>query len=177
MPRSLTRLIAIPFVLALVVAVAGCGGSKKSTTTTTTTTTTTAAAETTTTTTNAATTTTAAGTATGLAGLGALGKCSALVSLAEAYAQAIAGTGGDPAKEAGVLQDYANKAPSDIRADFQVLAAAWAKFATQYKGFSTADLTNPANLAKMQAALKPLESSDVQAASQHISTWVQNGCH
>jgi hypothetical protein len=177
-------------VVALVLAfgAAGCGSSTKSTTTTTTTTTaatTTAAAATTTAaaTTAAGATTSAAGTTTASAGgLGALGSasnCGQLMSLGATFSKAFTGAAGDPAKAEALLQQFAAAAPAAIKADFQTIAAAYAKIASALGGANLASGKTPdaATLAKLAALSSQLNVQALTAASRHISAWAAANCH
>lgn len=172
----------LALVAVAVLAAAGCGSKKSSTTTTTTTnsaaTTTTSA----TTTTAAAPTTTTAPTTTSSSSLGSLGSvanCKSLADLGTAFAQAFEGAGGDVQKEAQLLQDFASKTPSDIRPDFETLAAAFVKVAGALKGVDLASGKTPdaATLAKLQQLSTEFTSPKLKAAEAHIQAWATQNCH
>lgn len=156
-------------------ALAGCGGSNNASSNTTTTT------ETTTTT--AAHTTTSGGTTSGNVTTPnfASGKCKDLAASAQKIGQdfsaAGSGTGNlsDAAKE---FQAFAKEVPSEIRADVQTLADAFAKYADALKGvdLSSGQTPSAADLQKIQSALKGFNQAKLQAAEQHIQAWTQKNC-
>lgn len=157
-------------------ALAGCGGSNNasSNTTTTTETTTTTAAE---------TTTTSGGTTSGNVTTPnfASGKCKDLAAssqkIGQDFSAAGSGTGNlsDAAKE---FQAFAKEVPSEIRADVQTLADAFAKYADALKGvdLSSGQTPSAADLQKIQSALKGFNQAKLQAAEQHIQAWTQKNC-
>lgn len=176
MSRTHTGLVACS--LLCVGLLAGCGGGGKTTTTTTAATTTAAAGATTT----AATSTSAAASTGSLSGLGALAglsKCPQLAGLYTAAAAALTGSSNNVAKEVQTLQQYAGKTPSAIRADFETLAAAFAKVASGTKGMhlSSGGALNPAALAKLEALGAQLNSPALSKAEQAIGTWATQNCH
>jgi hypothetical protein len=177
MRRRSTQILSILLVLVVVVAAAGCGGKKKTTTTTTTTVT-----QATTTTTAASETTTAAGTTTAASssGLGALAaNCKQLSDLGQAFSQAFQGANGDVQKQAAILKEFADKTPSDIRPDFETLAAAYTQIAGALKGVDLTGGKTPdaATLAKLMALSQKFQNAKFQAAVQHIETWAAQNCH
>jgi hypothetical protein len=165
--RQLPILVLV--VLAVAVA-AGCGSSKKSSTTTTTAATTTAAA--------ATTTTSSSGS--GLSGLATAGNCRDIAGLEANLANAITGSGTtDVQKTSALLKQFADHAPSDIRPDFEIVAAAYAKVADALKGanFSAGQTPSAAEIAKLEKLGTQINSTKLQQAATHITAWAQNNCH
>jgi hypothetical protein len=186
MRRRPAQILVILLVLVFVIGAAGCGSSKKNTTSTTTTTTTAAAATTAaTTTTTAAAATTTAGAATtpaantgGLGALGSSSNCAQLLGLGSTIGQAFAGTAGDPSKEAALLQQFADKAPAAVKADFQTIADAMAKVAVALKGVNLKSGTpDPAALAKLAALSSQLNVQALTTAAHNIAAWAGTNCH
>ena len=184
MRRRPITILTIALVAVVVLTAAGCGSKKKSSTTTTTTTVTTSAAATTaaTTTTTAATTSTAASTTTSTNSLGSLASvenCKSLSDLGAAFASPLQGAGGDVQKEVQIMQDFASKTPSDIRPDFETLAAAFAKAADALKGVdvTSGKQPNPATLAKLAALGQQFNSPALKKAEADIQTWAAKNCH
>ncbi len=180
MRRRPVRILAFVLVAVLVLAAAGCGGKKKSSTTTTTTTTTAAAATTTTAAaTTAATTTSSAATTSSLGSLASVANCKSLADLGTAFSSALQGAGGDVQKEVQVMQDFASKTPSDIRPDFETLAAALAKAADALKGVDLTGGKTPdaATLAKLAKLGTEFNTPALQKAEADIQAWAAKNCH
>ncbi len=189
--RRMHHRLVIPALVGLAVLLAaGCGGSSNPTTTTTsqtttaaaaTTATTTAAATTQATTTSASPTTTSAA-ATVPAGLGALAStanCGKIANIESAFAAAIAGSSGNIQQQSALLQQFAANTPSDIRPDFEIVAAAFAKIASALKGYSlgSGGVPNAATIAKLQALSSQLNQSQLTKAEQAIGAWAAKNCH
>jgi hypothetical protein len=175
--------------VALVLSAAGCGKKKSITATrtiTTTEVTTTAAATTTTaaaTTTSAATTTTAAGTTTASSGLGALGalgssaNCRQLATLSQSMSKAFQGAGGDLQKQAKLMKEFADNAPSGIKADFETYAAFFQKVADVYGNYKPGTTPDAATIAKLSQLSTSVDMTKLTAAAQHIAAWATQNCH
>jgi hypothetical protein len=184
MRRSRAKfLIMSVLALALVLGAAACGSKKSTTTTTTTAATTTTTAETTTSeTTTAETTTTAAGTTTtagGLGGIATSANCQALANLSTALSSALTGGNADIEKEVQILQEFADKAPAEIRADFQTFADAMKKIADVLKGvhLQAGQVPDAATLAKLQQLGTQIDEAKLAAAAEHIAAWAAQNCH
>jgi hypothetical protein len=169
-------------VLAFVAAGCGGGGSKESAATTTTEETvpaTTEAATTEATTTLApATVATTPTTTSNLGGLATAKNCRELAQLGQKFSAAL--TGGANAQdlktEARVLKEFADRTPSDIRADFEVLADYMTKVADAAGGLKAGQTPNAQTLAKLQKLATEIDQAKLTAASKHISAWVQKNC-
>ncbi len=88
------------------------------------------------------------------------------------------GAGDDLNKSAELFKEFADKMPSEIRADFQVVADAYAKVAAALNGVNLASGSAPsadvmAKLAKLQTEI---DVAKVNAASTHISAWAAKNC-
>jgi predicted small lipoprotein YifL len=164
-------------ILVLVVALTGCGSKKKSSTPPVATTT---AAEVTTT--AATTTTTATTTSTSTSGFSSIataGNCKQLSDLSASFSKAITGAKSDDfATRAKLLKDFADKTPSDIRPDFEVLAATFSKYADAFKGITIkpGQVPDAATLVKLQKLTSSINQASVTQASAHISAWAQKNC-
>lgn len=165
----------------LLLAVTACGSksSSSSSATDTTTVTDTTAAATDTTPTDTATTDTST---TSSDTSGDVSKsCLNFAGAASKLGQALGTTGSSASSED--LKKYfdglASKAPGDIKAAFQTLADAVAKYVDGIKGLNLKPGETPsaADLAKLQSAASSLSAAKVQAASTKISAWVKAGCH
>lgn len=172
MPRSNTPVLAL-VALSLIVVVAGCGKSKPAATSTQTSTTTTTSSTTpqTTTTTKTATS--------GLSGIATASNCVQLAGLGASLAQAITGTGNtDVHKTAALLQEFADRTPTAIRSDFQVVAAAYAKIAGALKGVNlgSGKAPSPSVIAKLSQLGAQINSPALQKADTDIQAWAQTNC-
>ena len=159
---------------ALVVVLAGCGGGgHKASTTTTSSSTTTAAAKTT------ATTTAAPGTASALSGLATSANCRQLADLGNKFSEALKGTdSNDVKKEAELLKEFASKTPSEIRPDFETVAADYSKIAEALQGVNLkqGSVPNPAALLKLEKLATSIDTQALAKASANIGAWAQKNC-
>lgn len=168
-----STIAAVLVALAFALAGAGCGGGDESSgTTDTTVTETTATDETTTEETTTEETTTDA--SSGLAS----GDCAELVNASAELAQAFAAAGatGDFGGASEFFDQF--EAPDEIREDFQVLATAYAEYiaALQDIGLESGQTPTPEQLQQFQQALASIDQPGVAAASERISTWVNQNC-
>jgi predicted small secreted protein len=103
--------------------------------------------------------------------------CRRLADVSTKLSQALSGTGGtDIQKTAKFLQDFANQAPSDIRADFKAIADAYSKIADALKGVDLTKQQDPQTLAKLQKLATEIDQAKLTKASSNISAWVQKNC-
>jgi hypothetical protein len=177
-----TRLTALCLALlaALMLVAAGCGSSSKNSAATT------EAATTEEATTEEATTeeatteaaTTEATTTSALGGLVASGKCKDLQNLGQKYSQALSGSGAgtDLKKTAQVIQEFADDAPSEIKADFQVVADYMSKVADVAGNLKPGQTPDPATLQKLQKLATSIDTQKLTTASQNITAWVSKNC-
>jgi hypothetical protein len=151
--------------------VAGCGSHSPAGTTATTTT---SASATGGTSTQATTTTSAAGKLAILTSA----NCRQLRNLTQTFAEAMAGSAQNLQQTAALVQQFAKSTPTDIRPDFQVLAAAWTKVASALKGVDLSSGKAPtANvLAKLVKLSSQLDAEQLTTASQDISAWANTNC-
>ena len=179
MRRKPFTILAVIALSGLVLAAAGCGGSKHKAAANKATTTTQASATTTETTATTATTSTTSKPPS-FSGLATAANCSQLAGLASSLAQAVSGTGGtDVTKTAALLKEFADKTPSDIRPDFEVVAAAYAKIAEALKGVNLkpGSTPDPAAIAKLTKLSSELDQTALQKAYTHIGTWAKKNCN
>jgi hypothetical protein len=167
------RRLTIAIVLAVfALAAAGCGGGDESSGTTDTTATETTTEETTTEETTTEETTTDA------SGDVASGDCEDLVNASAELAQALAAAGGTG--DFGAASEFFDRfeAPDEIRADFRILADAYAQYvaALQDIGLETGQTPTAEQLQQLQQALAAIDQPNVAAASERISTWVNQNC-
>lgn len=181
-----TRLTALCLALlaAMMLVAAGCGSSSKNSAATEAATTeaaTTEAATTEEATTEATTTeaaTTAATTTSALGGLVTSGKCKDLQNLGQKYSAALSGggAGSDLKKTAQVVQEFADEAPSEIKADFQVVADYMSKIADAAGNLKPGQTPDAATLQKLQKLSTSIDTQKLTQASQNITAWVSKNC-
>jgi hypothetical protein len=179
MRRTKLTILCLMLLAALALVATGCGSSSKNSAATTEKATTEVATTTEAATTEAATTSEAPTTTSALGGLVASGKCKDLANLGQKYSQALGGGAGttDLKKTSQILQEFADKAPSEIKSDFQVVADYMSKIAEVAGNLKPGQTPDPATLAKLQKLATSIDSQKLTAASQHISAWVAKNCH
>jgi hypothetical protein len=156
---------------------AGCGGGDESSGATDTAVTDTTTDEATTEETTTDETTTEETTTDGSGSL-ASGDCGELVNASAELAQAFAAAGGTG--DFGQASQFFDRfeAPDEIRADFRILADAYAQYiaALQDIGLETGKTPTAEQLQQFQQALAAIDQPNVTAASERISTWVNQNC-
>jgi hypothetical protein len=176
------KAISIAMVLVLVVVAAGCGSKKSATKTTN--------SGTTTTTTSGAggsggggTTTTTGSTGNGSTPSFASAKnCAQLASIGAKFSEAMAATSGtgktNLSDVADVFTALAKAAPSEIRPDFEIIAAAFGKYADALNksGYKPGQVPTAAQIAALQSLAKTFSDPKLKAAEQHLSAWGSKNC-
>jgi hypothetical protein len=182
MRRKSVLVLCLALVGVLALVAAGCGGGGKKSAATTTEAVTTEAAATEATTTEAVTTeaatTEATTTSNNLSGLASAKDCQDLKNLSQRFSAAFSGSskGGDIKKQAALFQEFADKAPSDIRADFQVIAKYFSKVAEVAGGLKAGTTPDAATIAKLQKLQTEVDQTKLTQAGQHITAWAQKNC-
>ena len=128
-------------------------------------------------TTEAATTTQATKT-TALGGLATAGNCKELQDLSTKLQGVFSSTNpnaSDIKKEAQVLSEFADKAPSEVRADFKTVAAFVSKVADIYGNVKPGQVPDAATLQKLQGL--QTDAQKVSTAGQNIAAWATKNCH
>jgi hypothetical protein len=185
MHRRKLAVLCLALLAALTLVATGCGSSSKNSAATTEAATTEVATTTEDATTEEATTeettteatTTKATTTSALGGLVTSGKCKDLANL-QKYSQALGGTSGNQnlKQTAQVVQQFADKAPSDIKADFQVYADFLSKVASVAGDLKPGQTPDAATLAKLQKLSTEIDTQKLTQASQNITAWVAKNC-
>ena len=180
MRRTTITAFAVMLLAALVLLAAGCGGGSKNSAATTEATTTeaatTEAATTEATTTEAATT--QATKTTSLGGIASTGNCKELEDLSTKLSSVFSSSNPNSAdlkKEAQVLNEFADKAPSEIKAEFKTVAQFVSKVADIYGNVKPGQVPDAATLQKIQGL--QTDAQKVSAAGQKIAAWAQKNCH
>jgi hypothetical protein len=170
--------LALVGVFALVAS--GCGGGGKNSAETTTEAVTTEAV-TTEAATEAVTTeaaTTEETTTSSLSGIASARDCQDFANLGKKFSTAFSGSanGADLKKQATLFKELADKAPSDIRADFQVIASYFSKIADVVGNLKAGTTPDAATIAKLQKLSTEIDQAKITKASQNISAWAQKNC-
>ncbi len=175
MRRSLIPMLLAALLVALALAVAGCGGGKSSSATTEAATTESTTEETTTAETTTEETTTED---VGVSGIASAGNCRELVTLSVKLGQAFTGTGGNVEKTAQWLEEFAARTPEEIRADFQLVADAYGKIAEALEGvdLSSGSTPSPEALQRLQEIGDSIDQDALDKASANIDAWVTENC-
>jgi ABC-type glycerol-3-phosphate transport system substrate-binding protein len=157
---------------ALALAVAGCGGGEESSATTDTAVVTETTGDETTTDETTTEETTTDPDFTGLPS----GDCLALVTAIASLGSAFAAPAGDNADTSEFFDRF--DAPEEIKADFQILADAYAAYgaAIQDIGLDAGQTPSAEQLQQYQQALASIDQPGVAAASDRIGTWVSENC-
>lgn len=109
-------------------------------------------------------------------------ECASLIGISSAFAQAAGGAGEGLEQSQKLFEEFAAKAPEDIRDDFAVIAEAWTAIVEVYAdaGISAGEPPDAEAIAKLQQASeelgRKLDDVKFQEASQNISTWVADNC-
>ena len=158
---------------AVVILAAGCGGGGKKSATTSTQATTTAKAA------AAATAKTSTTAAAALSGLATTANCKQLADLSNEFSTALQGTDSkDVKKTAALLKQFADKTPSEIRPDFETVAADYAKIADALQGVNVkaGSVPDPKALLKLQKLATSIDTTKLAKAATNIGTWAQKNC-
>ena len=183
MHRKTILALALTVLAALMVVAAGCGGGGKKNASATTEAATTEAATTEATPTEEVTTTEEATTteATTTPGIASAANCKGLADLGSELAKfsaAVGGGGNGEAlkKQAELFKEFADKAPSDVRADFQVIADYFSKIADAIGNLKPGQVPDSATIAKLQKLGTEIDQVKVTKASQNITAWAAKNC-
>jgi hypothetical protein len=166
MRRASNHVLVLILLTALVLVAAGCGGGGKKSSAVTTAPSATTAPEVPTTT--EATTT---------AALSPLAKnCLELLGISQKLNTAFNGTvsSAEVKKDAQLLKEFVDRAPSKIRADLRVLSAAVTKIAAAYGRLKPGQ---PLSQAEEQKLLAQIDVQKLTLAEQHLTAWVKANCN
>jgi len=110
-------------------------------------------------------------------------NCGDLRSLAAKYSQAVSAafSGGHYNLQTAVsaYQSLANAAPAEIRPDLQVVAQAFASFASALTkaGYTPGKVPTASQRAAIQRAVQAFNSPQLRAAGQRLTAWGRTHCH
>jgi hypothetical protein len=106
--------------------------------------------------------------------------CLELASVGAKFSEALSATGGQPDFDTTTkfFAELVDKAPNEIKADLQTLAAAWTEVAAALKGvdLSSGQAPNAETLAKLQEIGNKFNTPKLQQASKHLTAWAKKNC-
>jgi hypothetical protein len=177
MRQTVSRAIALAAVGALLLAAAACGGggNKSAAQTQAAATTTQETATTDTTATEPATTQTD----TSAPDFASAANCREFAALGAKVSQALGGAGGSNIQNTKqLMNEFADKAPGEIRDDFKVIADAYGKIADALKDVNLKPGAQPSAeaIAKLQKLGQEIDQPRLQKANTNITAWVQKNC-
>jgi hypothetical protein len=111
----------------------------------------------------------------------AAGDCQELVtayaSLSEAFATTGAGDG-DLEESQALLEEFAENAPDEIRADLEVLAEAYAEYVDVLADvdLQPGQVPDADTLQELQSVLTSIDQQEVTAAATRVSQWTTENC-
>lgn len=105
-------------------------------------------------------------------------NCRELVELGSKTAAALSGTDPDAGTTKNLLDAYADEAPEEIRADFQVIAEAYGKMAEALEDVAVpaGETPDPEAAAKLQEIVASIDTAELTTANANITTWVEMNC-
>jgi hypothetical protein len=107
------------------------------------------------------------------------GNCQELVGLGMKVATALSGTDTSDLDTTGeFLDEFADQAPEEIRADFEVIAKAYGKIAEVMGDvdFAAGETPDAEQLQELQELSNELNTAEVTAANENITAWVEENC-
>jgi hypothetical protein len=116
-------------------------------------------------------------TTTSIIGLATSGNCKELQDLSTKLSTVFSSATPNSAeikKEAQVLNEFADKAPSEIKAEFKTVAEFVDKVADIYANVKPGQTPDAATLQKLQGL--QTDAAKVSAAGQKIAAWAQKNC-
>jgi hypothetical protein len=104
--------------------------------------------------------------------------CLELGKVGAAVSSALSGSGADTEDTVNFFNEFADRAPEEIRDDFQIIADAYAKIAEALGDVNLAagETPSPEALQKLQEVSSQINQAEVTEASNNISAWVQENC-
>jgi hypothetical protein len=105
-------------------------------------------------------------------------NCKELVELGAKTAAALSGTDPDAETTQNLLDAYAEEAPEEIRADFEVIADAYGKMAEALEDVqvSPGETPDAEATAKLQEIVSSLDTAELEQANTNITNWVNTNC-
>ena len=100
------------------------------------------------------------------------------IEFSNAIAQASSGSSDDLETTAKAFENFANQVPEEIRDDFKVIAAAFAKYVQVIKNLDLTPGQTPdaGDIAKLTKAAQELDDASVKAANESVTKWASDNC-
>jgi hypothetical protein len=105
-------------------------------------------------------------------------NCREFAQLASKLQTSLTGTGSDLEDTKKLLDEFADKAPEEIRDDFRVIAEYWTKIVEALKGvdLQSGQPPSPEALQKLQDVQNEIDQARLQQASTNIANWANENC-
>lgn len=106
-------------------------------------------------------------------------NCTALAALGVKVSLALGGAGGADVEETKKhLNEFADEAPEEIRADFAVIADAYAKIGDTLGdlGLTAGETPSVEDQARLQELAAELDQPALTSANENITAWVNKNC-
>lgn len=106
-------------------------------------------------------------------------NCTALAALGVKVSLALGGAGGADVEETKkLLNEFAAEAPEEIRADFAVIADAYAKIGDTLGdlGLTAGETPSAEDQARLQELAAELDQPALTSANENITAWVNKNC-
>lgn len=106
-------------------------------------------------------------------------NCTALAALGVKVSLALGGAGGADVEETKkLLNEFADEAPEEIRADFAVIADAYAKIGDTLGdlGLTAGETPSSEDQARLQELAAELDQPALTSANENITAWVNKNC-
>jgi len=100
------------------------------------------------------------------------------IQFSNAIAQASTGSSSDVEATSKAFESFVNQVPEEIRADFKVIADAFAKYVRVIKDLDLKPGKTPSanDIAKLTQASKALSDAQVTAANTAVTKWASDNC-
>jgi hypothetical protein len=108
-------------------------------------------------------------------------ECLKALGASSEFAQALGNLGSDNeglAESSQLFEEFADNAPEEVRADFQIVAEAYAAYVEVLRGLDLQAGETPSaeQLAAIQEATTSFTDPEVTAASERIQAWGEENC-
>lgn len=102
----------------------------------------------------------------------------AFVSVSTAFAGAVTGAAPDFSGELEGFSELAESVPDEIRADVEILAAAYEEYVDVVReaGIEAGAIPTAEQAQQLQEALRDVGREDVSAAGERLSSWTNENC-
>ena len=106
------------------------------------------------------------------------GLVAAYLGVSQAFAAAAGGPNDELSEQAEAFSEFADDVPEEIRADVDILAAAYGDYIVVIKdvGLQPGEIPSAEQAQELSEALQAVGTADVTAASERLGTWTTENC-